>query len=214
MLVTADAEFNQTFIMFLMKTQLLVCLLGVFLSVGAAAVVPVEGVPEGGAVPVPVEATADVTEARAELSVPGAAPEEPLNVQTLQRSASQCPEGWQPYKDHCYLMVNLMYNRINAEFLCESLNSSLASIHNLWEHQFLKELTWKAGFNTAWIGGYNFQGYWRWDDGTPFNYNNWYSNDGSSYKPCNYLNSNGVYGWSNKECTDLHASICSMKVSC
>ncbi|XP_068178672.1 type-2 ice-structuring protein-like [Antennarius striatus] len=214
MLVTADAEFNQTFIMFLMKTQLLVCLLGVFLSVGAAAVVPVEGVPEGGAVPVPVEATADVTEARAELSVPGAAPEEPLNVQTLQRSASQCPEGWQPYENRCYLVVNITQNRINAEFQCESFGSSLAPAYSIQQYHFLKQLAWDAGLRTAWIGGYNFQGYWRWDDGTPFTYNNWHINEMNGYYGCLYLLSEGVLGWVTARCTDSHPFICSMNLSC
>ncbi|XP_068178401.1 galactose-specific lectin nattectin-like [Antennarius striatus] len=170
-----------------MKTQLLVCLLGVFLSVSAAA---------------------DVQEERAEVSIPGVAPEE------TPRSASQCPEGWQSHQDHCYLVVNLVYDRINAEFQCESFSSSLASVHNLWEYTFLQQMTRKAGLKSAWIGGYRFQGYWRWDDGTPFNYNNWYSNDGSSYKECIYLNSEGVYGWSNEECRKSHPFICSMKLSC
>ncbi|XP_070684367.1 type-2 ice-structuring protein-like isoform X2 [Pempheris klunzingeri] len=127
-------------------------------------------------------------------------------------ASSNCPQGWQPYQDNCYLLVNLTYSWSNAEFLCESLGASLASAHNLWEDRFLKQLAWKAGFLTAWIGGYRFQGFWRWDDGTPFNYNNWYSHNSPSSYDCLYLNSQDSRGWSNVRCHLGHPFICSLKV--
>ncbi|XP_068177163.1 galactose-specific lectin nattectin-like [Antennarius striatus] len=180
MLVTADAEFNQTFIMFLMKTQLLVCLLGVFLSVGAAE---------------------DVQEERAELSIPGVSLEETPDVQTPQeRSAVSCPPGWQQYQNKCYQLLSMAYAWNNAEFHCESIGSNLVSVRNFEEYSFLQNMARSANYPTAWIGGYRFQGYWKWDDGTPFLYDNWYSHSSSSRYECLYLNSEGVLGWANQEC--------------
>ncbi|XP_051242138.1 regenerating islet-derived protein 4-like [Dicentrarchus labrax] len=172
-------------------------------SVPAAAVADVE---EEEA-ELPASEGEDVQEEKTELSVTedtaDVAPKDLLKDNTLQngippppfmqeRASSHCPQGWQPYHNSCYLLVNLTYTWTNAEFLCESLGASLALAHNLWEYNFLKQMTWKAGFLAAWLGGYRFQGYWKWDDGTPFNYNNWYKHTSSSSYDCIYLNSQAV----------------------
>ncbi|KAM9362926.1 ladderlectin-like [Symphorus nematophorus] len=102
----------------------------------------------------------------------------------------------------------MSYTWHNAEFLCESLGSSLASAHNIWEYSFLQQLAWRAGYLTAWLGGHKFQGYWRWEDGTPFDYNNWYS---TSYD-CVHLNSQEYRGWSGGNCATAHPFICSYKL--
>ncbi|KAK7929039.1 hypothetical protein WMY93_005434 [Mugilogobius chulae] len=103
-------------------------------------------------------------------------------------SNTNCPEGWHQYNEGCYLMVNMSYSWNNADAMCQSLGANLASAHNLWEYSFLKQLTWRSGFLTAWIGGYRFQGFWKWDDGSAFDYNNWYYLQSSSYD-CVFLNS-------------------------
>ncbi|KAJ0051085.1 hypothetical protein NL108_012272 [Boleophthalmus pectinirostris] len=125
---------------------------------------------------------------------------------------TDCPHGWQQYNGACYLLVNLSYSWTNADAMCQSLGASLASVHNLWEYSFLKQLTWRAGFLTAWIGGYRFQGFWKWDDGSAFDYNNWYYLQGSSYD-CVFLNSQESRGWSSERCNILHPFICSTRLT-
>ncbi|KAJ0033485.1 hypothetical protein NQD34_000592 [Periophthalmus magnuspinnatus] len=123
---------------------------------------------------------------------------------------TNCPIGWQQYNGACYLIVNLTYSWTNADAMCQSLGASLASVHNLWEYSFLKQLTWRAGYLTAWIGGYRFQGFWKWDDGSAFDYNNWYYLQSSNYD-CVFLNSQDSRGWSSERCNLLHPFICSTR---
>ncbi|KAM9333554.1 C-type mannose receptor 2-like [Pholidichthys leucotaenia] len=77
-----------------------------------------------------------------------------------------------------------------------------------------RQLARRAGLSTAWIGGYYFQGFWRWEDGSPFNYNNWYSPTSYSNDACTFLNSQVSRGWTNTDCTDEHPVMCSYKLSC
>ncbi|KAE8288145.1 hypothetical protein D5F01_LYC14206 [Larimichthys crocea] len=60
----------------------------------------------------------------------------------------------------------------------------------------------------------NAEGYWRWDDGTPFDYNNWYSHSSSHSYDCLYLNSQDTLGWSNDRCHLGRPFICSIKAIC
>ncbi|TMS14072.1 Ladderlectin [Larimichthys crocea] len=265
MFIVVDSDFHQIFIMFIMKTVLLISVLCVTLSVSAAAVVPVEEIltKETADVSLPVvPAEGVVSEERADVSVPAVevadveeeetelaasavevadvekeetelaasddtADVEPavlLKVNALrnavpppfvqEQASSHCPAGWHAHEKHCYLMVNLTYAWTNAEFLCQNIGASLASAHNLQENNFLKQMVWKAGFLSAWFGGYRFQGYWRWDDGTPFDYNNWYSHSSSHSYDCLYLNSQDTLGWSNDRCHLGRPFICSIKAIC
>ncbi|KAJ0033484.1 hypothetical protein NQD34_000591 [Periophthalmus magnuspinnatus] len=132
------------------------------------------------------------------------------NAQDAANPNSNCPRGWHLYQENCFLFMNLSYTWNNADAMCQSIGASLASVHDMWEYNFLKQLTWRAGFLTAWIGGYRFQGFWKWDDGTPFDYNNWYQS--SSYE-CVFLNSPESSGWSSATCSNLHPFICSIKLN-
>ncbi|KAK7929040.1 hypothetical protein WMY93_005435 [Mugilogobius chulae] len=128
----------------------------------------------------------------------------------LEIVGERCPRGWRQYEENCFRFMNMSYTWNNADALCQSLGASLASAHDLQEYNFLKQMTWRAGFLTAWMGGYRFQGFWKWDDGTPFDYNNWYQT--SSYE-CVFLNSPESRGWSSSSCSSLHPFICSIKLN-
>ncbi|XP_034016314.1 ladderlectin-like [Thalassophryne amazonica] len=135
-------------------------------------------------------------------------------VPSCKALSPRCRQGWHSYEDNCFHLVNLSYAWNNAAFYCENLSSTLASVHSQKEYSFLQQLTWKAGFLTAWIAGYRFQSHWRWADGTVFDYNNW---DGSNsyYYECLYLNSDGNKGWSSQQqCELLRPFICSYKPIC
>ncbi|TMS14181.1 Type-2 ice-structuring protein [Larimichthys crocea] len=231
MFIVVDSDFHQIFIMFIMKTVLLISVLCVTLSVSAAAVVPVGEIltkERADDSAVPVEGV--VSEERADVSVPAvevaeetklAASDDTADVEpvvllknnTARNANSKCPQDWHEYKNKCYLLVKLVYSWTNAEFLCQNMGASLASAHNLQEDHYLKQMAWKAGFLSAWIGGHRFQGYWRWDDGTPFDYNNWYAHNGNGYD-CIYLNSQDIRGWTSERCNLGHPFICSFNATC
>ncbi|KAM9332235.1 snaclec coagulation factor IX-binding protein subunit A-like [Pholidichthys leucotaenia] len=130
-----------------------------------------------------------------------------------QAQTSECSDGWTLYKDSCYALINLNYTWENAESLCESLGAHLASAHNLWEYSFMQQLAQRVGLSTAWIGAYYFQNFWKWVDGSTFNYNNWHSQSTASSHACAYLNSQGSRGWTNYYCNNEHPAMCSYKLT-
>ncbi|CAL1602410.1 unnamed protein product [Knipowitschia caucasica] len=184
-----------------MKTLLLLSVLCGLLAVGPVNAVPVEATAEEE-----VSSVSGYVPAEEVLTEEGDSGE---YVQTAARSKASCPQGWRLYKENCLMFMNLSYTWNNADAMCESLGASLASAHDLGEYSFLKQLTWRAGFLTAWMGGYRFQGFWKWEDGTPFDYNNWYQS--TSYE-CVHLNSQESRGWTSATCTTLHPFICSIKL--
>ncbi|CAL1602413.1 unnamed protein product [Knipowitschia caucasica] len=220
-----------------MKTFLLLSLLCGVLVASAADAVPVEAaavqeeesevsVPDGGVL-TQAEPEALADEVLTEVAEVESAAPEPMkaavkSVPSLLSNSrppspvvqavanTNCPAGWRQYNGACYNFVNLSYTWNNADAMCESLGASLASAHDLGEYSFLKQLTWRAGFLTAWIGGYRFQGFWKWDDGSAFNYNNWFYHTSSSYD-CVFLNSPESRGWSSERCHLLHPFICSTR---
>ncbi|KAM9331961.1 rheacalcin-2-like [Pholidichthys leucotaenia] len=127
--------------------------------------------------------------------------------------SSNCSEGWTLYQRRCFGTINLKTSWTNAMGLCQSLGAHLASVHNLWEYIFMQQLAKRAGLSTAWIGAYYFQGFWRWDDGSPFTYNNWYAQKYSPSNPCAYLNSEDSKGWTSAECYRDHPVMCSYQLS-
>ncbi|TNN50555.1 Ladderlectin [Liparis tanakae] len=74
---------------------------------------------------------------------------------------------------------------------CASYDGNLASVHNIWEFNFLQRLVQTGGHTLAWIGGYYFEGAWRWVDGSVFNYHKWGSVSSTDIYQCLHLNSQG-----------------------
>ncbi|CAL1602408.1 unnamed protein product [Knipowitschia caucasica] len=210
-----------------MKTLLLLSVLCGLLAVGPVNAVPVEATAEeevssvSGYVPAEevlteegdsgeyVQKTVKTAEDGAPYFQSNEQPLASISRAAAARSKASCPQGWRLYKENCLMFMNLSYTWNNADAMCESLGASLASAHDLGEYSFLKQLTWRAGFLTAWMGGYRFQGFWKWEDGTPFDYNNWYQS--TSYE-CVHLNSQESRGWTSATCTTLHPFICSIKL--
>ncbi|XP_028263218.1 ladderlectin-like [Parambassis ranga] len=131
-----------------------------------------------------------------------------------QVQLSFCPDGWLSYRGSCYYFSNHPNTWKNAESYCAGFESNLASVHNIWEYTFLQRTVRTAGHTLAWIGGYYFQDDWRWEDGTLFNYNNWYNPSSSTQYQCLQLSSEESKGWSNHDCILSFPFICQMKSNC
>ncbi|KFP11519.1 Macrophage mannose receptor 1, partial [Egretta garzetta] len=87
----------------------------------------------------------------------------------------KCPEGWQPYGGHCFMVHRDPREWREALRSCNESNGNLASIHNPEEHGFiLSQLGYKAA-DELWIGlnDLNTQMYFEWSDGTPVTYTKW-----------------------------------------
>uniref|UniRef100_A0A8C9RKY1 C-type lectin domain-containing protein n=1 Tax=Scleropages formosus TaxID=113540 RepID=A0A8C9RKY1_SCLFO len=123
-----------------------------------------------------------------------------------------CPPGWLNHGSNCYFLVSNSQTWINAENHCAGLGSSLVSIQNPSENQFLQSLMQMSGHSITWTGGFYFQGRWMWVDQSRFYYNNWGSTNSASSYPCVYLRSQG--GWSNYQCTLAYPFICVKKLNC
>uniref|UniRef100_A0A668A9B9 C-type lectin domain-containing protein n=1 Tax=Myripristis murdjan TaxID=586833 RepID=A0A668A9B9_9TELE len=127
---------------------------------------------------------------------------------------SFCLDGWHSFRGNCYLLVNTPETWRNAESYCASFEGSLVSVHSIWEYRFLQRLAKTGGHSLAWMGGYFFQGDWRWEDGTLFDYSNWEPLSSTSSYQCLQLNSDESKGWSNHGCSMRFPFICELRSNC
>uniref|UniRef100_A0A3B5K492 C-type lectin domain-containing protein n=1 Tax=Takifugu rubripes TaxID=31033 RepID=A0A3B5K492_TAKRU len=127
---------------------------------------------------------------------------------------SFCLDGWTSFRGSCYYLGNSADSWANAEDFCGSFGASLASVHNIWEYSFLQRLMKTAGHSFAWIGGYYFEGAWRWEDGTPFDYDNWDKEDSPDLFQCLQMDSQVGQGWSSHDCSTPFPFLCKLNPNC
>ncbi|XP_026216156.1 rheacalcin-1-like [Anabas testudineus] len=125
-----------------------------------------------------------------------------------------CLDGWLGFRGNCYLLVNHPDTWRNAESYCADFDANLASVHNIWEYNFLQRTVNTGGHTFAWIGGYYFQGNWRWEDGSMVNYNKWGSMTSPDICQCMQLNSQDSKGWSNQACNVRLPFVCQTNPNC
>ncbi|XP_053183860.1 ladderlectin-like [Scomber japonicus] len=125
-----------------------------------------------------------------------------------------CLDGWTSHGGSCYYLGNDAVTWRNAESFCASFDSSLASVHNIWEYHFLQRMVKTGGHTFAWIGGYYFQNDWRWEDGSRFDYHNWETASSTNHYQCLQLNSQESRGWSNHGCGMTFPFICQHRSNC
>nr|XP_046234716.1 rheacalcin-1-like [Scatophagus argus] len=125
-----------------------------------------------------------------------------------------CLDGWLGFRGKCYYLANQADTWRDAESYCANYDGSLASVHNIWEYSFLQRMVRTGGHTFAWIGGYYFQGDWRWEDGSAFDYHNWETQSSTDYYQCLQVNSQESRGWSNHGCSMRFPFVCQVKPSC
>ncbi|CAL8329255.1 unnamed protein product [Merluccius merluccius] len=138
----------------------------------------------------------------------------PLAVEAASARLNFCLDGWVMYRSKCYYLENNPASWGAAESFCADSESSLASAHSPLEYRFLQRLALTGGHPFAWLGGYNFLGEWRWEDGSVFNYHNWESMASTSDYQCLHVNTEGDKGWSNHGCEVFFPYICEMSSNC
>ncbi|TDH16612.1 hypothetical protein EPR50_G00022060 [Perca flavescens] len=143
------------------------------LSIRAATVVPAEG----AAVPQDNKPAPESEMDAATHVADGRGPVRP------QARFDFCLDGW-----HSFVVTATLANQVsswsNAERYCAGFGGSLASVHNVLEYNFLQRLVKTGGHTFAWIGGFYFQGCWRWEDGSVFDYTNQGSMSSTSSYQC------------------------------
>ncbi|GAA6231938.1 ladderlectin-like [Lates japonicus] len=125
-----------------------------------------------------------------------------------------CLDGWLSFRGNCYYLANHADTWTNAESFCAGYGGSLASVHNIWEYNFLQRMVKTGGHTFAWIGGYYFQGDWRWEDGSQFDYHKWETTSSTDIYQCLQLNSRESRGWSNHGCNMHFPFVCHLRSNC
>ncbi|KAK5927185.1 hypothetical protein CgunFtcFv8_022698 [Champsocephalus gunnari] len=131
-----------------------------------------------------------------------------------QARFSFCLDGWLSFRGNCYYLSNNVDIWRNAESFCAGYGGSLASAHNIWEYNFLQRVVNTGGHTFAWIGGYFFEGDWRWEDGSEFNYHHWETVSSTDHYQCLQLNAQESRGWSNHGCSMSFPFVCQVKPNC
>jgi len=117
--------------------------------------------------------------------------------QTHRCNNGFCPsDGWSTFGDHRYLYMNNSGSRYNdievCRSECSSFGGSLASIHSKEENDFVFNLIQPHNdggvYGHTWFGATCVNGAYTWDDGTPWDYQNWNSGyDNSCSRSCVFL---------------------------
>ncbi|XP_066921242.1 lymphocyte antigen 75-like isoform X2 [Clytia hemisphaerica] len=136
---------------------------------------------------------------------------------TTPGQVQPCYKGWSEHNGYCYYVNQFTMSFVDAEKNCSNLaqNAHAASIWNTKENDFVKVLVYnRTGSNPfTWLGLDNeglVNGF-RWKDGTPLNYLNWYPSrpyTGSRHL-CGGMESNGQ--WYDLPCYAKHPSVCKVE---
>ena len=136
-----------------------------------------------------------------------------LNALFVALLEALCPSGWFKEQSSCYKLSNKFLNWQAAKKACEDLNSTLAIISSLAEHQALKRRISRTRKNT-WIGLHrdpSVQNDWLWVDGSRLNYSHWGESEPNNIdEECVEMRPFYPHygGWNDQECSDTINYIC------
>ncbi|XP_032374052.1 ladderlectin-like [Etheostoma spectabile] len=110
--------------------------------------------------------------------------------------------------------------REKTQSYCLSEEGNLASVHSNEENNFLQRLTKEDTyrFPLTWIGGTDCiqSGFWRWSDGTMFNYRNWSKRynmqDQGRKMRCLQMNYGYRKKWNASSCNDTLPFVCAKEM--
>jgi len=130
------------------------------------------------------------------------------NVAPICQHDRGCPDGWEQFDRHCYLVVLTGATWANAEADCKTKGGHLASVHSVEENDFIHLL---YSSNWLWLGATDAvkEGTWVWTDGTALDYTKWTSGEPDGSYNCLGLNSNGLW-YDNPACTSSVPYACKL----
>ncbi|KAH9504722.1 C-type mannose receptor 2 [Bulinus truncatus] len=125
---------------------------------------------------------------------------------------TNCQDGWEENKGHCYKVFNERSTWHNASDKCEKLGGDLPSVPDGNTNRFIRNLT--NNTNSVWIGlnDISIEKTYNWSDGSPYNFTNWSKGEPNSQdvkEDCVKMLSSG--GWDDVDCHYLNHYICSLK---
>ena len=136
-----------------------------------------------------------------------------LNALFVALLKALCPSGWFKEQSSCYKLSKDVLNWQAAKKACEDLNSTLAIINSLAEHQALKRHISRTRKHT-WIGLHrnsSVQNGWLWVDGSRLKDSHWGKSEPNSIdEECVEMRLfYPHYGrWNDQECSDTINYIC------
>lgn len=89
---------------------------------------------------------------------------------------SECPTGWSEFQSKCYKIFEEKKSWDEAQDICRTEGSNLATIDSSNTNEFVEELLVRTPVEYPWIGAYLVSAElkeWKWIDGTPFEFENW-----------------------------------------
>ncbi|XP_065683392.1 uncharacterized protein LOC100215503 isoform X1 [Hydra vulgaris] len=131
---------------------------------------------------------------------------------TSSQDPSSCPSGWKLYNTNCYYFSNYSYlDWHKSKLACESANSSLTSILNLDENNFIASEIRRRYMANPYIGLNDLfhESGWKWVDGSVSNYFNFDTNqpdDWYGMEDCVELRSTGF--WNDVSCNIKKPYVC------
>jgi len=142
---------------------------------------------------------------------------------TTSDEVSECPEGWSKNQTSCYWVVFDKVDWVEAKQGCPELHPSahLASSGSALENDYIAHLHYETNdYQYFWLGGTDSdeEGTWTWTDGTPFNYTNWASGEGTDWTTQNCLAINPFYYngdngyWHDLECYISYTYVCEINL--
>ncbi|XP_070572592.1 perlucin-like protein [Ptychodera flava] len=130
-----------------------------------------------------------------------------------------CEPGWNYFKEKCYHSYQFhLYTYYEARTVCIALGGTLAKINNLEEDLWLKGYT--EGKFHLWLGANDIEqaGVWKWEDGSPITYSNWYTNqpDNLARHPdiavCLHFYNEWNAKWNDAPCSQRKGFICEKNI--
>ncbi|KAM8754217.1 galactose-specific lectin nattectin-like isoform 3-T3 [Acanthopagrus schlegelii] len=129
-------------------------------------------------------------------------------------AAAVCRPGWTRLGSRRFIVQCRKLTAADAELNCIRRGGNLASIHNIYYHNWITGLVRRTcGSNVrAWIGLSDAiqERKWLWTDGSRFVFSRWARNQPDNYRgreDCTHINHKGSY-WNDRPCTDRYASVC------
>ncbi|XP_052064375.1 CD209 antigen-like protein C [Mytilus californianus] len=127
---------------------------------------------------------------------------------------SGCRKDWKRFRDHCYYISKQRTSWFEAERHCRAEGSSLSSINDDNENNWIKSKLKEANIGCAWIGATDCEsGKWIWvSNFAPVKYFKWKSNEpnGGTDENCIEMRPSGL--WNDRSCKVTTYFICKRHV--
>ena len=124
-----------------------------------------------------------------------------------------CGNDWEEHGDHCYLWSEEKMSWDDAEAFCKRKGGHLASVTSEDINAFVLQEKMLRNLEHLWIGGSDKEneGVWRWSDGSPWNYTNWYPGQPNrdNNKDCLQFGFNEIRDWMDRPCANNVNFVCS-----